>query len=244
MSRGRLQRLGSTSPISVKRSGAEADHRPDASAGKRRCSHPCAPDRAGGSPRWSITASGTRAEFPRRHGRRLQSIPGAQPPGMRAPLIRAFYGGQPFSHTDFVEALTRNAYGAFPDEDAAIPFAVCQAFESDHRGSARPKQRRHGRMALCTHQRRSGAHHSGPASPGNERGLCPATSPFLMAQWERRRSWQFGLFRQTSFETSPLNHPSGLLSQPESWPPFGPGLLNRGDASCLKSKDFRSISAA
>ncbi|MBB4956073.1 branched-chain amino acid transport system substrate-binding protein [Agrobacterium vitis] len=37
-------------------------------------------------------------------------------------------GGKPFSNTDFVKAFEA-AYGVEPDEDSAIPFAVCQGIE-------------------------------------------------------------------------------------------------------------------
>lgn len=42
--------------------------------------------------------------------------------------FEAVLGGEPFSNTDYVAA-HQEAYGSVPDEDSAIPFAVCQGIE-------------------------------------------------------------------------------------------------------------------
>lgn len=89
--------------------------------------------------------------------------------------------GEPFSNADFVAAFEER-FGTTPDEDSAIPFAVCQGIEQAIRGvgstdntaigdwlSARtyeePVRTVLGRFAW------------------DERGL-PADKPFLMTQWQ------------------------------------------------------------
>ncbi len=94
--------------------------------------------------------------------------------------FQGLLAGEPFSNQDFVEAFNA-AYGQAPDEDSAIPFAVCQGIEQAILGAGStdndemsawlkartvddPVRTILGRFAW------------------DERGL-PKNKPFLMSQW-------------------------------------------------------------
>lgn len=110
--------------------------------------------------------------------------------------------GQPFSNQDFVEAY-QAAFGEFPDEDAAIPFAVCQGIEQAISGAGSTDQ---DAMAAWLKSRTSDE----PVRTilgrfsWDDRGL-PVNKPFLMAQWNAGEL-QF-VYPTDEFETSPMAYP-------------------------------------
>jgi len=110
--------------------------------------------------------------------------------------------GEPFSNQDFVEAY-RARYDAEPDEDAAIPFAVCQGIEQAIRGAGSTDN---DEMSAWLKART-------PEEPvrtilgrfsWDERGL-PVGKPFLMAQWNGGEL-QF-VYPTDEFDTSPMIYP-------------------------------------
>lgn len=89
--------------------------------------------------------------------------------------------GEPFSNADFQKAYAAK-YGHAPDEDSAIPFAVCQGVEQAIRGAGTTDN---AKLSEWLHARTK----ENPVRTvlGNfswdERGL-PKDRPFLMAQWQ------------------------------------------------------------
>ena len=110
--------------------------------------------------------------------------------------------GEPFGNADFVAEFTKRN-GIAPDEDAAIPFAVCQGIEQAIRGAGEADNAKMGEwLAART-----------PEDPvrtilGNfswdDVGL-PVNKPFMVAQWNGGEL-QF-VYPTNEFETKPLNHP-------------------------------------
>ncbi|KAA9006775.1 amino acid ABC transporter substrate-binding protein [Histidinibacterium aquaticum] len=111
--------------------------------------------------------------------------------------------GEEFNNSDFVAAF-EEAYGNAPDEDSAIPFAVCQGIEQSIRGAGSTDNAAMGewlygrtaddpvRTVLGTFQ-------------WDERGL-PVDKPFLIAQWNGGEL-QF-VYPTDQFEgVSELQHP-------------------------------------
>ena len=90
-------------------------------------------------------------------------------------------GGQPFSNQDFVAAYQK-AYGAEPDEDAAIPFAVCQAIAQAMDGAGSAENEKFGAWLAARTNDDPVRTILGRFS-WDERGL-PVDKPFLMAQWQ------------------------------------------------------------
>lgn len=110
--------------------------------------------------------------------------------------------GQPFSNLDFVAAY-QEKFGEFPDEDAAIPFAVCQGIEQAITGAGSTDQ---DAMAAWMKARTS----DDPVRTilgrfsWDERGL-PVDKPFLMSQWNGGEL-QF-VYPTDEFETSTMVYP-------------------------------------
>lgn len=92
----------------------------------------------------------------------------------------AVLGGQPFSNADFVAAYEEK-YGSVPDEDAAIPFAVCQGIEQAIVGAGSTDNRAMGAW-LSSRTRDEPVRTILGRFNWDERGL-PADKPFLMTQW-------------------------------------------------------------
>lgn len=90
-------------------------------------------------------------------------------------------GGKPFSNADYVAA-HQAAYGAVPDEDSAIPFAVCQGIEQAMIGAGSTDN---AKMGEWLHARTK----EDPVKTilgrfnWDETGL-PKDKPFLMTQWK------------------------------------------------------------
>ena len=110
--------------------------------------------------------------------------------------------GQPFSNPEFVAAYQAK-FNEFPDEDAAIPFAVCQGIEQAITGAGSTDQ---DAMADWLRART-------PEDPvrtilgrfsWDDRGL-PVGKPFLMSQWNGGEL-QF-VYPTNEFETSTMVYP-------------------------------------
>lgn len=118
-----------------------------------------------------------------------------------APYV-GLLGGEEFSNEDFVAAFEAK-YGIAPDEDAAIPFAVCQGIEQAIRGAGSADNAAMGewlaaRTADDPVRTILGAFH------WDDVGL-PKDKPFMVAQWNGGEL-QF-VYPTNEFETSPLNFP-------------------------------------
>ncbi|MGI1663363.1 amino acid ABC transporter substrate-binding protein [Palleronia sp. KMU-117] len=111
-------------------------------------------------------------------------------------------GGQPFTNQDFVAAYQAK-FNEFPDEDAAIPFAVCQGIEQAIAGAGSADQ-----DAMAEWLRARSADDPVRTILGrfswDERGL-PVDKPFLMSQWNGGQL-QF-VYPTNEFETSPMAYP-------------------------------------
>lgn len=111
--------------------------------------------------------------------------------------------GEPFSNQEFVDAFEA-AFGAPPDEDSAIPFAVCQGIEQAIRGAGSTDNAAMGdwlyaRTADDPVRTILGRFY------WDERGL-PVDKPFLIAQWNGGEL-QFVYPTDEFPDVSPLNHP-------------------------------------
>jgi branched-chain amino acid transport system substrate-binding protein len=90
--------------------------------------------------------------------------------------------GEPFNNADFV-SIFEKTFGRIPDEDSAIPFAVCQGVEQAIRGAGTTDNLQlsawmHGRTVEDPIRTVLGPF------AWDERGL-PIDRPFLMAQWQQ-----------------------------------------------------------
>ncbi|MBV6656637.1 MAG: amino acid ABC transporter substrate-binding protein [Devosiaceae bacterium] len=90
-------------------------------------------------------------------------------------------GGQPFTNGDFVDAFSA-AYGHAPDEDSAIPFAVCQGVEQAMLGTGGTDNAAMGEWLGARTQDDPVETVLGSFS-WDETGL-PENKPFLMTQWQ------------------------------------------------------------
>ena len=90
-------------------------------------------------------------------------------------------GGEPFSNADFIAAFEAK-YGMPPDEDSAIPFAVCQGVEQAIRGAETTDN---VKLSEWLHARTEADPVTTVLGPfaWDERGL-PLNRPFLEAQWQ------------------------------------------------------------
>ena len=111
--------------------------------------------------------------------------------------------GEPFSNQEFVEAYEAE-YGAPPDEDAAIPFAVCQGIEQAITGSGTTDNAAMGQW-LSERTPEDPVRTILGRFAWDERGL-PVNKPFLIAQWNGGEL-QFVYPTDEFDEVSPLTHP-------------------------------------
>ena len=116
-------------------------------------------------------------------------------------------GGAPFSNADFIAAF-KAKYGAAPDEDAAIPFAVCQGVEQAIRGA---KTTDNAKLSAWLHARSKEAPVRTVLGPfaWDDRGL-PIDRPFLEAQWQ-------GGELKFVFPTNEFEGVSGLVYPKPQW---------------------------
>lgn len=92
-------------------------------------------------------------------------------------------GGKPYSNQDFQKDF-KAKYGNAPDEDSAIPFAVCQGIEQAIIATGTTDN---AKLSRWLHDRTKDAPVRTVLGPfaWDERGL-PLNRPFLMAQWQDR----------------------------------------------------------
>ncbi|WP_424971785.1 amino acid ABC transporter substrate-binding protein [Dinoroseobacter sp. S76] len=115
-------------------------------------------------------------------------------------------GGQPFSNADFVTAFSA-AFGTDPDEDSAIPFAVCQGIEQSILATG-------GTDNAAMGQWLSDRNSAAPVQTvlGNfhwdETGLA-IDKPFLMTQWQNDGELSF-IYPTGDFDgIAPFSYPKG-----------------------------------
>lgn len=114
-------------------------------------------------------------------------------------------GGEPFSNADFVAAY-QAAYGEIPDEDAAIPFAVCQGIEQAILGAGSTDNKAMGAWLTARTKDEPVRTILGRFN-WDESGL-PVDKPFLMTQWQGGQL-QF-VYPTDEFEgVSALTYPKG-----------------------------------
>lgn len=112
--------------------------------------------------------------------------------------------GEDFSNQDFVAAF-QDEYGKIPDEDAAIPFAVCQGIEQAIEGAGTTDNEKMGEWLYARTKDDPVKTILGKFS-WHENGL-PVDKPFLVAQWNGGEL-QF-VYPTDEFETSPMTYPKG-----------------------------------
>lgn len=118
-----------------------------------------------------------------------------------APYV-GLLAGEEFSNQDFVEAFEAE-YGVPPDEDAAIPFAVCQGIEQAIRGVGSTDNAAMGEW-LSSRTADEPVRTILGRFYWDDVGL-PIDKPFLVAQWNGGEL-QF-VYPTDEFETSPVNFP-------------------------------------
>lgn len=96
-----------------------------------------------------------------------------------APL-ESTLGGEPFANADFVAAF-QEKYGEIPDEDSAIPFAVCQGVEQAMAGAGSAENDAMGEW-LSARTKDDPVRTILGRFNWDDVGL-PADKPFLMTQW-------------------------------------------------------------
>ena len=112
--------------------------------------------------------------------------------------------GEPFNNGDFVDVFTAE-YGAPPDEDSAIPFAVCQGIEQAITGAGSTDNAAMGEWLSARTAEDPVRTILGRFNWGDN-GL-PLGKPFLVAQWNGGEL-QF-VYPTDEFETSPMTYPKG-----------------------------------
>jgi branched-chain amino acid transport system substrate-binding protein len=116
---------------------------------------------------------------------------------------KGLLSGKPFANKDFIAAF-KAKYGSEPDEDGAIPFALCQGMEQAIRGAGSTDNKKiadwlHARTAADPVKTILGPFH------WDERGL-PVNKSHLMTQWQGGKL-KF-IYPTDEFEgTSPIVYP-------------------------------------
>jgi branched-chain amino acid transport system substrate-binding protein len=131
------------------------------------------------TPKMVYYSQGTQAEFLEGTGEASEAILMHTSWHPAAPYV-GLLAGEEFSNQDFAVAF-QTAFDAAPDEDSAIPFAVCQGIEQAIIGAGSPDNAAMGEW------------------------LSARTADDLMAQWNGGEL-QF-VYPTDEFETSPLNNP-------------------------------------
>lgn len=146
-------------------------------------------------------SQGTQAEFLEGTGEASNGILMHTSWHPAAPFV-GLLAGETFSNLDFVAAY-EEAYGAQPDEDSAIPFAVCQGIEQSILGAGSTDNAEMGAW-LSARTADDPVRTILGSFNWNDIGL-PEGKPFLMAQWNDGEL-QF-VYPTEEFETMPLLHP-------------------------------------
>lgn len=126
-------------------------------------------------------SQGTQAEFLEGVGKAAEGIVMHTSWHEAAPFEGSL-GGKPYSNQDF-QADFKAKYGIAPDEDSAIPFAVCQGVEQAIRATGTTDN---AKLSQWMHARTKADPIRTVLGPfaWDERGL-PLNRPFLMAQWQK-----------------------------------------------------------
>lgn len=131
------------------------------------------------TPKMVYFSQGTQAEFLEGTGASAEGVLVHTSWHKDAPF-EAVLGGLPFSNLDFVAAY-QERFGEVPDEDAAIPFAVCQGIEQAILGAGSTDNAAMGEW-LSARTREEPVRTILGRFNWDDRGL-PADKPFLMTQW-------------------------------------------------------------
>jgi len=152
-------------------------------------------------PQMVYYSQGTQAEFLEGTGEASEAILMHTSWHPAAPFMGRL-AGEDFSNLDFA-AEFEAAYGAAPDEDSAIPFAVCQGIEQAIIGAGSTDNAAMGDW-LSARTADDPVRTILGRFNWSDVGL-PEGKPFLMAQWNGGEL-QF-VYPTDEFETAPLNHP-------------------------------------
>ena len=152
-------------------------------------------------PKMVYYSQGTQAEFLEGTGDASEAILMHTSWHAAAPYM-GLLAGEEFSNADFGAAFEA-PYGLPPDEDSAIPFAVCQGIEQAILGAGSTDNAAMGEW-LSARTADDPVRTILGRFNWDDVGL-PLGKPFLMAQWNGGEL-QF-VYPTDEFETSPLNHP-------------------------------------
>ena len=152
-------------------------------------------------PKMVYYSQGTQAEFLEGTGEASDSILMHTSWHPSAPYV-GILAGEEFSNQDFLTAFEA-AFGSPPDEDSAIPFAVCQGIEQSIIGAGVADNAAMGEW-LSARTADDPVHTILGRFNWDKVGL-PEGKPFLMAQWNGGEL-QF-VYPTDEFDTSPLTHP-------------------------------------
>jgi branched-chain amino acid transport system substrate-binding protein len=153
------------------------------------------------TPKMVYYSQGTQAEFLEGTGEASEAILMHTSWHPAAPYV-GLLAGEEFSNQDFAVAF-QTAFDAAPDEDSAIPFAVCQGIEQAIIGAGSTDNAAMGEW-LSARTADDPVRTILGRFNWSDIGL-PEGKPFLMAQWNGGEL-QF-VYPTDEFETSPLNNP-------------------------------------
>ncbi|MDA8768063.1 amino acid ABC transporter substrate-binding protein [Planktomarina temperata] len=153
------------------------------------------------TPKMVYYSQGTQAEFLEGTGEASEAILMHTSWHPSAPYV-GLLAGEEFSNQDFAVAF-QTAFDAAPDEDSAIPFAVCQGIEQAIIGAGSTDNAAMGEW-LSARTADDPVRTILGRFNWSDIGL-PEGKPFLMAQWNGGEL-QF-VYPTDEFETSPLNNP-------------------------------------
>ena len=164
---------------SVKRSGAEMVVGLTASA-EEAVQFTRALKTVGAEPKFLYLSEGTQDEFAEGLGSAANGVVLHSSWHPQVPF-KGTIAGEPFSNADFVKVFEERD-GRVPDEDSAIPFAVCQGVEQAIRATGTTDNLK---LSEWMHARTKADPVRTVLGPfaWDERGL-PTDRPFLMAQWQ------------------------------------------------------------
>ena len=131
-------------------------------------------------PRFLYLSQGTQAEYHEALGEAANGVV-VQTAWHPAAPFEGMLAGEPFSNQDF-QAAFEAKYGAPPDEDSAIPFAVCQGVEQAIRGAETTDNLKLSEWLRARTKEDPVRTVLGPFA-WDERGL-PIDRSLLMAQWQ------------------------------------------------------------
>jgi branched-chain amino acid transport system substrate-binding protein len=114
-------------------------------------------------------------------------------------------GGEPFTNADFVRIFGERNGGTVPDEDVAIPFAVCQAIAQAMEGAGSAENAAVGEWLAARTEAEPVRTILGRFA-WDERGL-PVGKPFLMAQWQGG-DLKF-VYPTDEFDAADMTYPKG-----------------------------------